>query len=258
MHGLVENEKKHIESVAAEERIALPLLELALEDSGYYCDSAYRDTYGEVEDEVYLINVKRCAVDNCAKGKNKGGVDDVCADDVTYGERVLLLADSGESGYKLGERGSESYYGEADDGGADVHAESDSGSRSYKELCAKHDSGDTNDEPKRTTGDLLLLNVELFNLAALLLAIEKVDNHECKEDCPEDERRPYGKGAGKGEKGESDDSREEKTATDSDSLSLDSACHSYEGQTHDERGVCGNRADRITDSELRFACHCAS
>ena len=72
----------------------MPLLELTLEDSGYNCNCASCDAYRKVEYEVYSIYGECLATDNCTQVKDKSGVDDVCANDVTNRKRVFLLADS--------------------------------------------------------------------------------------------------------------------------------------------------------------------
>ena len=117
---LVQDKEEHIECVTAEESVALPLLESALYNSRNDCDSANSNTNREVEHEVNSVYRERLASEYCAKGKNEGCVDDVSSDDVTNGERVLFLADSGKSCYKLGQRGTESNYGKSNDGFADA------------------------------------------------------------------------------------------------------------------------------------------
>ena len=81
--NFVEDKQDHIRRVYCKKGEALPLFELALDNCRNYCNSAGCNTNGEVENKVNSFNGKCCSVDNCAKGKNKCCVDDVCTDDVT-------------------------------------------------------------------------------------------------------------------------------------------------------------------------------
>ena len=136
---LVENKEEHIEGVDREEGIALPLLEPALNDRGNYRNGASGDADREVEDEVYSVNGESLAVDNRAEGKDKGGVDDIRAYDVSDREGVLLLADCGQGRNKLGKRSSESNNGKSDNRLADAYTRGDGLSGGNEELGAEDD-----------------------------------------------------------------------------------------------------------------------
>ena len=94
--NLVEHEEEHVQCVNCEEYVSLPLLEFTLNDGGNNYNRASRNAYGEVKYEVDLVYRECLAVDNCAQGKNEGGIDDVCTNDVTNRERIFLFADSSQ------------------------------------------------------------------------------------------------------------------------------------------------------------------
>ena len=100
----------------------MPLFKSALNDRGDDSKAACRDTNGEVENKIYSFNREWLSVDNCAKGKNKCGVDDISTDNVTDRKGILLLSYSGECCDKLGKLGSESDNCKSDNGFADSNS----------------------------------------------------------------------------------------------------------------------------------------
>lgn len=256
--NLVEYEEEHVECIDTEERIALPLLELALDNCRNDSYSARSKANGEVEGKVDSVNGEGTTVNYCAKGKNKGGVNDVSAYNVTNGEGIFLLTDSGKSGNKLGKRGTERDNGEADNRLADAHTGCKGLTGGYEELRTENDGSSTEHEEEDLGGNLLLVVCALNLGCRGLSAFEKVAYHEGKEDCPKDEGGPYGETTGEGKKGETYNSAEKKSALKREFLSADDTRHSDERYTHYESGVCGYGAYRVTDSELGRAVHSRS
>ena len=190
---LIEDEEEHVHCVDAEERVALPLLELACDDRGNNGNSTGRDADREIEDQIYLRNGECLAADHGAEGKDQGGVDDVCADDVTNGEGGFLLADGGQRGNQLGKRSTEGDHGEADDRFADADAGGDRLSGGNEEFRTENDRSRSDHEPKNPGGNFLFIKRSGFACGGcFLLALDHVAGHEGNADRPKNEGRPNG------------------------------------------------------------------
>ena len=137
---LVKNKEQHIKCVYSEKRISLPFSEFTLDNGGDDRNGTRRDTYGEIEYEIDLLNRKGCSVNYCAKGKDKSRVDYVSTDDVTDGKGILLLAYSGKRGNKLGQRGTESDYGKSNNSLADTKSSCKSLSGGNEKFSTENDT----------------------------------------------------------------------------------------------------------------------